>query len=263
MALTQEQRTRLAEAARDICILAGQEILRIYAAPFEVRDKSDHSPVTEADEAAERLILDRLRGLALAFPIVAEESAAHGDIPALDGRPFWLVDPLDGTREFISRNGEFTVNIALIEAGSPVLGAVHVPVLGRTYYAGGPGHAFRQEQDRTTQPIRARLAGRDGLVVVASRSHLDPLTRDHIAGLQVARFTEAGSSLKFCLLAEGVADHYPRFGRTMEWDTAAGHAVLLAAGGSVRTLDGMDLRYGKPGFENPPFIAHGREASGK
>ena len=260
MPFTADQCARLAEAARDFCILAGREIMRIYATDFAVHEKSNQSPVTEADEAAERLILERLRALNPALPIVAEESVARGDIPAVDGKPFWLVDPLDGTREFVSRNGEFTVNIALIDRGAPILGAVHLPVQERTSFASGPGQAFRLDHGGVTQPIQARLASPAGLVVVASRSHLDPSTKQHIAGLKVASFTEAGSSLKFCLLAEGLADHYPRFGRTMEWDTAAGHAVLPASGGSVRNRDGSDLQYGKPGFENPPFIAHGRDA---
>ncbi len=247
---------RLAAAIRDLAVAAGEAIMAIYATPFESRLKADQSPVTEADEAAERLILAGLAELTPAIPVVAEESVAAGRVPEVAGRAFWLVDPLDGTKEFISRNGEFTVNIALIEAGRPVLGVVHCPAKGVTYHASGPGRAFRAVAEGAPEPIAARRPS-DGLVVMVSRSHRDRRTDEYLANFNVARLSEAGSSLKFCLVAAGEADLYPRLGRTCEWDTAAGHAVLAAAGGSVRTLAGEELRYGKPDFFNPDFAARG------
>ena len=237
---------------------AGREILRHYHPGTAVRLKSDRTPVTEADEAAEALILPELARLFPGVPCVAEEACARGGIPSIgrDSR-FLLIDPLDGTREFLAGNGEFTVNIALIEAGSPVLGVVHLPALGVTY-AGGPEGASLAVAGEPPQPITARAKPSDGVIVLASRSHnegdeLDRYLEEH----HVAERIAAGSSLKFCRVAEGLADLYPRFGRTMEWDTAAGHAVLAAAGGRVDTLDGKPMRYGKPGFENPNFVARG------
>jgi 3'(2'), 5'-bisphosphate nucleotidase len=168
------------------------------------------------------------------------------------------VDPLDGTREFVNRNGEFTVNIALIENAHPIVGVVHIPAQARLYVAGSPGEVFLYADKGGSRRLAVRRPDRDGLVVVASRSHRDTETDAYLATLKVKDISPAGSSLKFCRIAEAGADLYPRFGRTMEWDTAAGHAVLAAAGGSVRTLDGSELAYGKAGFENPPFIARGR-----
>ena len=189
--------------------------------------------------------------------MIAEESVASGKIPSIENQPFWLIDPLDGTREFTSRNGEFTVNIALIEEGRPTLGVVHIPAKELSFYTSGLGnaHCHRAGKDEI---IEVRTPGIDGFVVVASRSHRDPRTDEWLKSINVKSFTAAGSSLKFCLVAMGTADLYPRLGRTMEWDTAAGHAILASAGGSVRTLDDKDLRYGKPGFENPYFIARGK-----
>jgi 3'(2'), 5'-bisphosphate nucleotidase len=241
---------------------AGRVIMALYAEgeDIEVRRKADASPVTEADVAAETFILQALETLTPRIPVVSEEAMAAGAQPDISGGLFWLVDPLDGTKEFLARNGEFTVNIALIQDGEPVAGVVHAPALAKTWSGAGPGSATFSEGDRTPQGIAARRPPKDGLVVVASRRHgaakeLDSFLADH----DVAEQTEAGSSLKFCLVASGTADLYPRFGRTMEWDTAAGHAVLLAAGGSItRADDGAPLRYGKPGFENPNFIARGR-----
>ena len=252
------QRAELARALRGIAHDAGDCIMRIYNSDFTTRKKVDRSPVTDADEAAEQLILERLVKLTPALPIVAEESMARGNAPDTSAGVFWLVDPLDGTREFVSRNGEFTVNIALIEAGRPILGVVHIPALARLYVASGPGEVFLYADRGGSRRIAVRRPDREGLVVVASRSHRDAETDAYLAKLKVKEFTPAGSSLKFCRLAEGSADLYPRFGRTMEWDTAAGHAVLAAAGGSVRMLDGGELFYGKPGFDNPAFIARGR-----
>ena len=247
----------LTEAFCSIARRAGHEILSVYHSDFEVRDKADSSPVTDADERAERLILDGLADVAPDIPVVAEESVAAGRVPEVDNRPFLLVDPLDGTKEFVSRNGEFTVNIALIENGTPVLGVVHLPVLEETYWCDGDGEAWRLRGGERAR-IRCR-APRDGLVAVASRSHSNPETDAYLSRFSIEERIAAGSSLKFCRIAEGVADIYPRIGRTMEWDIAAGHAVLAAAGGRVLTLDDASLRYGKPRFENPPFVARGLE----
>lgn len=245
---------RLAAIARE----AGEAILEIYDAPGAVREKADHSPVTAADEAAERLILARLEALSPKYPIVAEESVAAGRIPKVGHGPFWLVDPLDGTLEFVHRMGEFTVNIGLIEDGRPTLGVVYLPAQGKAYLGCGPGKAWRIVGSGAPQPIVARPAPAEGLIAVASRSHRDAKTEAFLAEKNIESWMPAGSALKFCLIAEGAADVYPRFGRTMEWDTAAGHAVLAAAGGRVHDLDGRELRYGKPDFANPAFIAEGR-----
>ncbi len=248
-------------ALRRIAMAAGSEILAIYKRDFAVRAKEDASPVTEADEAAERLILAELAQLSPDMPAVAEESVAAGNVPAPLGNRFWLVDPLDGTKEFINRNGEFTVNIALVEGGRPVMGVVYAPAIGRMFCGTvGVGATMQRVEDGELDepsPIAVREPAADGLVVVASRSHRDAKTDEYLAQYQVRELTSAGSSLKFCLVAAGEADLYPRLGRTMEWDTAAGHAILAAAGGSVETLDGAPLSYGKPGFENPFFVARG------
>ena len=244
----------------DTARAAGQAIMQVYATDFAVRGKADASPVTEADERAERIIVERLRALAPAIPVVAEEAVAGGQVPEV-GERFWLVDPLDGTKEFISRNGEFTVNIALIHDGAPVLGVVLAPALGDggRLYAGLVGHGAWVEDAAGRRRIRCRAVPPAGLTVVASRSHGDAAALDaFLAGRKVAALASAGSSLKLCLIAAGEADLYPRLGRTMEWDIAAGHAVLSAAGGAVTDLQGSPLRYGKPGFDNPHFVAAGR-----
>ncbi len=238
---------------------AGHAILQVYQTDFDVRGKNDSSPVTDADERAERIILEGLASQAPGIPVVAEESVAAGRLPDISAGRFFLVDPLDGTREFISRNGEFTVNIALIENARPVLGVVHLPALSQTYWTDGSA-AFRREGTGPVSPVRCRRPDADGLVVVASRSHRDSSTDDYLADLPVKELVAAGSSLKLCRVAEGAADLYPRLGRTMEWDIAAGQAVLEAAGGSVRTLDGEPLRYGKDGLDNPHFVARGLES---
>jgi 3'(2'), 5'-bisphosphate nucleotidase len=235
-----------------LAIAAGQKIMEIYATDFAAQTKSDASPVTTADTAAEAIILEGLRRDFAGIPIIAEEQAAAGHIEKIGGR-FFLVDPLDGTKEFISKNGEFTVNIGLIEKGAPVMGVVYAPALNELF-TGAMGYgAFRNGVK-----IEARPCPAQGPVVLASRSHRDPETEAFIATQKCSAISNAGSSLKFCRLAEGKADLYPRFGRTMEWDTAAGHAVLVAAGGSVTNTDGTPFRYGKPGFANPAFIAKGR-----
>jgi len=235
---------------------AGEVVMRIYATDFAVEVKGDDSPVTLADQCAEKVIFEGLRRLAPDIPVVGEEAASAGDIPDVSSR-FWLVDPIDGTKEFVSRNGEFTVNIALIEHGVPVLGLVLAPAMERLY-AGAAGVGAWVEDRHARQPISVRDVPSDGLTVVGSRHHGDDAAVSaFLAGQAIVARRTVGSSLKLCLLAEGLADVYPRFGRTMEWDTAAGDAVLRAAGGSVRTLDGAVLRYGKPGFENPDFAAWG------
>lgn len=247
----------LVDAVRTLAIEAGEAILEVYGADDPgVRQKADRTPVTEADLRAEALILRGLAKIAPDVPVVAEESVAAGSAPTELGERFWLVDPLDGTKEFLSHNGEFTVNIALVEEGAPTLGVVHLPAVGLTY-VGAPGIAAMTDQGAQPRPLGVVAAPVDGLRALVSRSHLDPDTERWLAGVDVASFVQAGSSLKFCRIAEGVADVYPRFGRTMEWDTAAGHAVLVAAGGSVCTTSGQPLGYAKPGFENPPFIACG------
>lgn len=242
-----------------IARIAGREAMDIYATDFTVSDKEDKSPVTEADERVEAVILERLAALTPDIPVISEEAAAAGHIPDVDSR-FWLVDPLDGTKEFIKRNGEFTINIALIESGLPVLGVVYAPALDRLF-RGGEGLGAFVEQGDVTRPITCRSEPDTGLTVVGSRSHGDAQAMNNfLAGRKVVEQKSAGSSLKFCLVAAGEADLYPRLGRTMEWDTAAGHAVLLAAGGSVKALDGTPLRYGKPGLDNPHFVAAGAVA---
>jgi 3'(2'), 5'-bisphosphate nucleotidase len=238
---------------------AGSAILEVYAGECAVETKTDGSPVTEADRRAQAIICPRLARLAPNVPIVAEEDAetAH----AGPGDRFWLVDPLDGTKEFLSRNGEFTINIALIEGTAPVLGVILAPALDRLF-ACAPDTGAIAEDATGRRRISARRLPAEGATVVSSRSHGDPeaLARC-LAGRKVAASTCAGSSLKFCLIAASEADLYPRFGRTIEWDTAAGDAILRAAGGTVTDLEGRPLEYGKPGFENPHFIAQGRGPS--
>jgi 3'(2'), 5'-bisphosphate nucleotidase len=248
---------RLVQALVDIAERAGAEILNVYETAFAVRGKDDSSPVTDADVRAEAAILRGLAETAPLIPVVAEESVAAGNLPDISGGRFFLVDPLDGTREFISRNGEFTVNIALIEQGRPVAGVVHLPALGQTYWSDGTAAWRRRVDEHEARPIRCRHPAPDGLVVVASRSHRDARTDEYLEQFTVKELVSAGSSLKLCRVAEGAADLYPRLGRTMEWDIAAGQAVLEAAGGRVLTLDGEPLRYGKPGLDNPHFVARG------
>jgi 3'(2'),5'-bisphosphate nucleotidase len=248
-------------------IAAGDAILEIYRqADFAARVKVDGSPVTDADARAEAVILEALAKAAPGVPVVAEEAVAAGHIP-ICGQRFFLVDPLDGTKEFLNRNGDFTVNIALIENGAPVLGVVYTPAYG-DLYVGEAGKGARQARYEGGQvgpwrEISVRARPDAGLDVVASRSHLSQETKDFIDRFPVAEMVAAGSSLKFCRVAAGEADLYPRLSRTMEWDTAAGDAVLRAAGGRVVTLDGRPLTYGKQeqtedsAFANPWFVACG------
>jgi 3'(2'), 5'-bisphosphate nucleotidase len=263
MSMTLPDLTTLRDACTIFACDAAREIMRIYAGDHGVRDKADKSPVTDADHAAEAIIVAGLRQLTPDTPVVAEEEMAAGRIPEIGDGPFWLVDPLDGTKEFIKRNGEFTVNIALIEDGRPTLGIVLAPETD-TLWRGAAGlGADKSERGGPFAPIQTRAAPAHGLTACASRSHaiysdLDIWFRSN--NLIVADRVQAGSSLKFCLIAEGKADIYPRFGPTNEWDTAAGQGVLEAAGGEVVTTDGRPLAYGKPGFGNPHFIARSKAA---
>ena len=252
-----------------IALEAGAAIMPVYQRmkPEDATLKGDGSPVTQADALAEAIILQRLANLAPLIPVVAEESVAAGRIPETAGRPFFLVDPLDGTKEFLSRNGDFTVNIALIENGVPVLGVVYAPAIGEIY-AGGVGQGARRAlvRDGKRGPwseIRVRAVPAGGIKVQASRSHLSEETKAFIERFQVAEFVSAGSSLKFCRVAAGEADLYPRLARTMEWDTAAADAVLRAAGGKVLNMEGQPLAYNKRNqasdsdFANGWFVATG------
>ncbi|NQV61583.1 MAG: 3'(2'),5'-bisphosphate nucleotidase CysQ, partial [Alphaproteobacteria bacterium] len=207
----------LAAAIEAIALQAGAAIMEIYGRDFAVETKADNSPVTEADQAAEAIIVAALRQLTPHIPVVAEEEVAAGHQPDVGARPFWLVDPLDGTREFISRNGDFTVNIALIRGGAPALGTVYVPAREETYTAAGPGKVSRRRGAGAAEAIGARTPAGDGLVAMVSRSHASPETDDFLADFDIKERIDAGSSLKFCRLAEGAADLYPRLGRTMEW----------------------------------------------
>jgi 3'(2'), 5'-bisphosphate nucleotidase len=261
---------RLLHALATLAVTAGGAILDVYEREaIAVRAKDDRSPVTDADEAAEAILLSGLERLLPGVAVVAEEACSRDGAPEAAPGTFLLVDPLDGTREFLARNGEFTVNVGLIVDGEPVLGCVHAPALGATWTgAGGLGAQAARTALREApapedfRPIAARLAPQSALCAVASRSHADAETEAFLRDLGVAHRRSAGSSLKFCLLAEGEADVYPRFGPTMEWDTAAGHAVLAAAGGAVMQPDGGAFRYGKAanGFRNGPFVAWGRRA---
>ncbi|MBI1330927.1 MAG: 3'(2'),5'-bisphosphate nucleotidase CysQ [Alphaproteobacteria bacterium] len=252
-------------ALGDIAWEAGEIILRHYEEGTDSRKKSDHSPVTDADEEAERFILQQLAKIAPGVPVIAEEEAAAGRIAEI-GAHFFLVDPLDGTKEFLNRNGEFTVNIAEIKDGVPVRGVVHAPAKQRLFLGDGENGAFEiatapgiKPDFTKLEPIRVRTAPADGMIAVASRSHRDHKTDEYLNHYNVKDFITAGSSLKFCLVAAGEADIYPRHGPTCEWDTAAGHAVLNAAGGTVTRPDGTPFLYGKTRdkFLNGYFVARG------
>ena len=259
--MTTADRRALTDAVSALALEAGAAIMRIYEGSPQVTTKADKTPVTDADRAAETIILAGLKRLTPDTPAVAEEAVAAHGLPQNVGSRFWLVDPLDGTREFISRNGEFTVNIALIEDRRPTLGVLLAPAKeGGLLYAGhGHGTATLAQGGGTPRPIAARPAPREGLTVLISRSHAEKTTIDEfLARYPVRERVQVGSALKFGVLAEGAGDLYVRLGRTMEWDTAAGHAVLIAAGGQVETLEGDEFLYAKPGFENPHFVARGR-----
>lgn len=264
--LPDDDRAVLAEL-EPLALEAGQRIMAIRAQGFAAEIKADCSPVTQADREAEAIILAGLRSRFPDIAVIAEEEAAAGAAPQVTGGSFFLVDPLDGTREFLRGSTDFTVNIALVREGVPVLGAVYAPALAMLY-AGCPGRAEaiatgEEHRPRERRAIAVRQAGTP-LRILASRSHRTAQTDAFIAQIRPAELIAVGSSLKFCLLAAGEADLYPRLGRTMQWDTAAGDAVLRAAGGATFTLDGALLRYGSgtaagdTPFANPHFIAKGR-----
>jgi len=252
---------KLTDVMRRLAIEAGAKIMEIYDADdFEVKVKSDASPVTEADEAADALIS---AGLRAAFPDIALVTEEQAESHVVRADRFLIVDPLDGTKEFINRRGDFTVNIALVESGVPTRGVVYAPAQGRMFFTLADGQAVEEAGDLDLHmmgdlsPIKVADPDNSALMVVASKSHRDQATDDYIARYSVKDMKSAGSSLKFCLVATGEADLYPRVGPTMEWDTAAGHAVLSGAGGHVvRFDDHSPLVYGKPGYTNPFFIAY-------
>ena len=252
---------QLIAVMRRLALEAGDRIIQVYNSPdFEIKSKSDASPVTEADEAADALIS---AGLRAAFPDVTLITEEQADSHLLTASTFLIVDPLDGTKEFVKRRGDFTVNIAYVEDGVPLRGIVYAPAKGRLFYTDATGQAveetgaFDKETPGPLTPLAVTTPDNAALMVVASKSHRDQATDDYISKYSVRDMTSAGSSLKFCLVAAGEADLYPRLGRTMEWDTAAGDAVLRGAGGRVvRFDDHSDLAYGKPGWDNPFFIAY-------
>jgi len=252
---------QLLDQVLEIAVLAGQEILDVYENDFAVDYKGDGSPLTIADRRAHTLIQEKLEQIVPKIPVLSEESKPEAVEQRQNWDRFWLVDPLDGTKEFVKRNGEFTVNIALIEKNRPVLGVVHTPVQSMSHFAAEGAGAFKIEAQGERMPISVREAVKGQVTMVASRSH---------SGEEVDRFREAveldfgpvqiasmGSSLKLCLVAEGAADIYPRLGLTSEWDTAAAHCVLNVAGGSVIDLAGNPLVYNKPDILNPWFLACG------
>lgn len=251
------------ETLLDIARQAGAAIMEIYAGDHSVEYKDDNSPLTAADKAAHRIIVAGLERAYPDIPILSEEGAEIPYAERCHWRRFWLVDPLDGTKEFIKQNGEFTVNIALIEVGRPVLGVVFLPARN-IMYSGRPG-AGAWRQDGGQAPVRIHVRETTdpaaGLTVVMSRSHPTPELEQYLKQIKIARALPVGSSLKLCVVAEGQADLYPRLGPTMEWDVAAGHAVVEAAGGSVMTLDGQPLRYNKRNLLNPYFIVSGQKES--
>jgi 3'(2'), 5'-bisphosphate nucleotidase len=245
---------------QELCRLAekaGREAMRFYKGPVSVEVKNDSSPLTDADRASHDLLMQFLPGVIPGVPVISEESetSAHHATPGADR--FWLVDPLDGTKEFLKGTGEFTVNIALVQKDRPVIGVVHAPVLGLIYFADLDSGAFRQDHNQTPVPLRVQRPVPERLRVVASKDHAGPLVKAMLARLPDAELKSMGSSLKFCLVAEGHADIYLRDVPTMEWDTAAAQCIVEVAGGSLRTLDGKPLRYGKPGLKNPSIITVG------
>lgn len=261
------ERDRLARLFADIASEAGAAAMEVYATDFQMRAKADSTPVSDADERAEEIILSRLARELAGIPVLAEETAAREGVAAQMADVFLLVDPIDGTREFMKRTGDFTVNIALVEARRPIAGCVYAPARSDMFTGGSVARSFsnivagsRVGSDEG-RALRTRPYPADGLVAVTSASHLDPNTVAFLDRLKIDKRTGIGSSLKFCLIAEGKADVYPRWGTTMEWDTAAGQAVLEAAGGRVTTPEGTPFQYGKSGqgYRNGPFIAWGGE----
>lgn len=255
---------RIAEIFAELTIEAAVAVMCVYAGEPHARRKADSSMVCDADERAEAIILKGLSERLPHVPVIAEEAASRGEKPRC-GRAFILVDPVDGTREFLHRNGEFTINIGLIVDGVPRAGAVYAPAIGRLWMAGEHAYTCRVEPGAplpsvsNRREIRVRANPDKGLTALASRSHADEKTEAFLSQLPIIERRSAGSSLKFCIVAEGEADVYPRFGQTMEWDTAAGDAVLRAAGGAVLDERGAALRYGKAElqYRNGPFVAWG------
>jgi len=241
----------------DIARHAGEAILEVYNSDFEVIRKSDGSPLTLADQNANAIIEQGLKALDPQLPIVSEESKRPDAAVRNEWNRYWLVDPLDGTKEFTKRNGEFTVNIALIDSGVPVAGVVHVPVCDTTYFASETEGAFKKIADDEPRAIRCSDYRGGKAVVVASRSHANPLLTEFFDQLDEYETLGMGSSLKLCLVAEGRADVYPRLGPTSEWDTAAAHCIVNAAGGRVTDMDGATLQYNKPDILNPWFVVTG------
>jgi 3'(2'), 5'-bisphosphate nucleotidase len=236
--------------------LAGQEILSVAETAFTVDAKADDSPVTQADRAADAIIREALTGLFPDIPILSEESGQADYAQRRAWTRFWLVDPLDGTKEFIKKNGEFTVNIALIEHNRPTFGVIQVPTRDELYYGGPAYGAFSRQGTHAPTPIATRKPEPGQPVrVAASRSHPDPNLATFLDTLPAYELITAGSSYKLCLLAKGAIHAYPRFNPTMEWDVAAGHAVVLGAGGSFTAPDGSPFAYNKPNLRNGPFIA--------
>jgi 3'(2'), 5'-bisphosphate nucleotidase len=250
---------RLLDAACEIAQSAGHAILEVYGRPdFAVARKSDNSPLTEADQVAHRIISDALTALDGSIPVLSEESAPADHATRRSWSRYWLVDPLDGTKEFVKRNGEFTVNIALVDEHRAVLGAVYAPVLDRMYSGAVDLGSWRTDAGGTREPIAVREAAATRLRVVGSRSHPSPELAEYLAALPPYELTDMGSSLKICLVAEGAADIYPRLGPTSEWDTAAAQAILESAGGRMIDLAGRPLRYNsKDDLLNPHFLAFG------
>jgi 3'(2'), 5'-bisphosphate nucleotidase len=247
----------LIEPTVDLAIAAGQAILEVYATDFDVQEKGDESPLTQADLASHRCIAEGLRALTPELPVISEEEGLPTFAERGAWQRYWLIDPLDGTKEFVNRNGEFTVNIALVDGGRPVLGIVHVPVQDKTY-VGCEGHGSELRADGTVTPIRVAESSRTPVRVVGSRSHRGSSLDAFLARIGETDMVPMGSSLKFCVVAEGRADIYPRLGPTSEWDTAAAQAVVEQAGGKVLELDGKPLSYNqKEEILNPFFVVIG------
>jgi 3'(2'), 5'-bisphosphate nucleotidase len=257
----------LAESLLPVALAAARVQMAYFEAGVAATRKADNSPVTVADQESEAIILDGVGRAAPGVAVVSEEAAAAGHVPAV-GTTFFLVDPLDGTRPFLRREPEFTINIALIEEGSPVFGLVYAPAIGDFYVTTGPAQSFAarlapSSEARTLaacalEPLRTRVPDPSALSALISQTHMDTATQRFLDRYSIVERRAVSSSLKFGLVARGEADVYPRAGPTSEWDTAAGHALLAAAGGTVTTFDGAPLRYGKPHFRNPGFVAWGR-----
>lgn len=238
----------------ELAALAGQEILKVYQGDIEVEIKSDGSPLTAADQAAHRVIIAGLEKLTPDIPVLSEEASDITYEQRAKWHQYWLVDPLDGTREFVKRNGEFTVNIAFIDNHKPILGVVYVPVTGITYFACEGSGAFKKEPNEAAKTIAVSSYSGGTVRIAASRSHAGKALEKFIAAVGDVETISMGSSLKLCLVAEGAADVYPRLGPTSEWDTAAAHAIVEVAGGKVTDLDNNSLRYNKRNILNPWFI---------